>query len=154
MRALVDTNVLLDTILQREPYCKDSDRIIDLVSEGKIEGCVSVQSLKDIFYFCKKTNAFGNRFNAIEKLSFIFEVIDVSGQDSISALMSEIDDYEDGLLLFSAQRNNIKAIITRNERDFYESDIVLINPKDIDRYFSPFIEVGSLTIDNVFIHQN
>ena len=136
MKALIDTNVLLDTLLQREPFCKGSDRIFDLVSEGKIEGCISVQSLIDVYYFCKKVHKDNNKFDVIEKLSFVFEVIEISGQDSISAIMSDTDDYEDGLLLFSALRNNVEAIITRNERDFNESSIVLINPKDIDRFLN------------------
>ena len=150
MRALIDTNVLMDTIFSREPFNKDSDKILDMVCEKKIDGCVSVQSLRDIFYFCKKINNSNNHISIIEKLSFIFEVIDVNGQDSFSALMSDIEDYEDGLLAFSAHRNYIKIIITRNEKDYYDSDLVIINPKEIDKYINTDLEAGSVVIDNTF----
>ena len=149
MKVLIDTNVLLDTIQEREPFCKDSDRVFDLASEGKIEGCISVQSLKDIFYICRRTYGDDASFRQIEKLSFLFKVIDISGSDSISALMSNIRDYEDSLLLFSARRNNIEAIITRNGRDFLE-DMIVIDPKNIDQYVNADVEAGSVIIDNVF----
>jgi len=134
MRVLIDTNVLLDTIFHREPFYIDSDKIFDIMHEEKMKGCVSVQSLKDIFYICKKIDKNRNPYEVIEKLSFVFEVVDVTSQDSVMALMSPIDDFEDGLLVFSARRNNIEAIITRNGRDFHEADIIVIDPKDIERY--------------------
>jgi len=149
MRALIDTNVLLDTIFRREPFHIDSDRIFDMIHEEKIKGCISVQSLKDIFYICKKIDKNKNPFKVVEKLSFVFEVVDVIGQDSVMALMSPMDDFEDGLLVFSARRNNIEAIITRNGRDFHEADIIVIDPKDIEKYFD-FVETGESVIDNIF----
>ena len=147
MKALIDTNVLLDTLLERKPFHRESDRIFDLVSEGKIDGCVSIQSLKDVFYFCKKTHGEDISFGAVEKLSLLFEIIDVSSLDSVSALMSDVCDYEDGLLLFSAQRNNVEAIITKNTKDFFESGILVIHPHEIDKYLENPYEVGSIEIE-------
>jgi hypothetical protein len=60
--------------------------------------------------------------------------------------MSDIDDYEDGLLVFSALRNDIDAIITRNKKDFSKSDLVIIDPKEIDQYLDGHIEAGSIMI--------
>jgi len=150
MRALIDTNVLLDAIFAREPFLNDSKKLFELIREKRIEGCVSVQSLKDIFYICNKASRFKDPTETIEKLSFILDVIDVNSQDSFSTLMSDIKDYENGLLVFSAKRNNIRIIITRNEKDFIESDLMIINPKDIDQYLDTFTEVKSTVIDNIF----
>ena len=152
MRVLIDTNVLLDAIFLREPFCGDSKKIFSLVREEKIVGCVSVQSLKDIFYLCKRSNRFKDPLQTVEKLSFIFEVIDVNGQDSMSALMSGMEDYEDGLLAFSAQRNNIDGIITRNGKDFYDSDIAIIDPKDIEQYVDVGVDAGNAIIDELYYH--
>jgi predicted nucleic acid-binding protein len=150
MKALVDTNVLLDTIFHREPFCAHSDLIFDLVEMEKIEGCISVQSLKDVFFFCNKAGSQGDPFKAVERLSFIFTVIDVTGEDSLSALMSDIEDYEDGLLVFSALRNDIRTIITRNKKDFFESHMIVIDPKEIDKFLIDDVEAGSVMIDNVY----
>jgi predicted nucleic acid-binding protein len=148
MKALIDTNVLLDTILHRQPFCVDSDKIFDLIEEERIEGHVSVQSLKDIFYFCRKLDNNKDPFETLEKISFIFNIVDVNEEDSFSTLRSDISDYEDGLLAFSALRNGIDTVITRDEKDFNTTDMIVINPKEIDRYLNDRIESGELLIDN------
>jgi len=154
MKALIDTNVLLDMISKREPFCWDARKIFELVRKKKIKGYVSVQSLKDIYFISKKFKITPKPRAIIENLSYLFEIIDVRGEDSFSTMMSDIDDYEDGLLLFSARRNKIEAIITRNERDFFEGDIIVINPKEIDKYLDTFVEEESIIIDNVFDHRH
>ena len=146
MRALIDTDVLLDAIFSREPFFNDSKKVFDLVCEKKINGCVSVQSLRGVFYFCRRVKNLESSFETVEKLSFIFEIIDVNGQDAFSVLMSDKKDFERWLLVFSAHRNYIESIITRKERDFSESDLIIINPKDIDQYIDTEVEVGSTII--------
>ena len=150
MKALIDTNVMLDTILHREPFCFSSDKIFDLIKEEKIEGYVSVISLKDIFYFCEKQDHEKDPFETVEKLSYLFNIIDLNGADSLSALMSEIDDYEDGLLICSALRNGVDTIITRNSKDFFTANMTVIDPKDIFRYIENPVLGGETMIGNVF----
>jgi len=140
MKALIDTNVLMDSILRREPYHSASDAVMDLIADDVIKGFVSVQSLKDIFYFCSKIKSHKDAFDTVEKLSYVLNVIDMNGADSLSFFMSEMDDYEDGLLVFSALRNGIKTIITRNEKDFNMTEMLVINPKDVQKHIGHFVE--------------
>jgi len=144
MKALIDTNILLDVIYARLPFYHDSKRVLQLINEKKMEGYVSVQSLKDVFYLCKKLKNGKEPLRTIEDLSFLLNVIDVTGADSISTLTSDVEDYEDGLLIFSAKRNGIEAVITRDKTDFFESDLIVINPKDIDQYLSGKVKVGCI----------
>ena len=51
------------------------------------------------------------------------EVIDQS-------LASDFEDYEDGLQYFSALRHHIDYIITRNLKDFTESQIKVLSPME------------------------
>ncbi|MDR1954849.1 MAG: PIN domain-containing protein [Candidatus Methanoplasma sp.] len=143
MKALIDTNVLVDVIQSREPFYSDSKRVFQLVIENKIEGYISVQTLKDIFYICKRSKIKKNPIETIEQIIFIFKIIDATGEDAISALMSDIEDFEDGMLVFSAQRNGIDTIITRNEKDHYESELTIIDPKEINQYLNTLVETGS-----------
>lgn len=149
MKALIDTNVLIDVIQSREPFCQHSKRIFQLAAEGKIEGYVSVQSLKDIFYVCKRSCKEKSPFEPIEQISFLFSIIDVTGEDSLSALMSDISDYEDALLVHSAQRNGINVIITRNKHDFQDSHMVAVDPSEIDDYLGREFETGCVIIGSV-----
>ena len=149
MKAIVDTNVLIDVMQAREPFYSDSKKIFKMVIERKIDGYVSVQSLKDIFYIYKKA---GNRkpFEPIERLSFLFNVVDVNAEDSFSALTSDMEDFEGSLIAFSALRNGINMIITRNKQDYCDSDIIAIDPSEIDKYFGKDMEAGKDLNGSVF----
>lgn len=50
MRVLLDTNVILDALLGREPFRVDADAIIEAIKEGRIRGYVTATTLTDIFY--------------------------------------------------------------------------------------------------------
>jgi predicted nucleic acid-binding protein len=150
MKALIDTNVLIDVIQEREPFYLDSKKVLRLVAERKIEGYVSVQSLKDIYYVTESSKMMKDPFKPIEQISFFFNIIDVSGEDSISALTSDVKDYEDALLGFSAMRNGIKTIITRNKKDFSELEMVVVDPRDISRYLCSEVKIEEAVIDKNF----
>jgi predicted nucleic acid-binding protein len=146
MKALIDTNVLVDGVFAREPFYSDAKRIFQLVRIGKIEGYVSVQSLKDIFYISGRSYKKVNSFRLIEDLMAFFHIIGVTDEDARMAIASKIEDFEDGLLAFSAARNGIRSIITRNNKDYYNSDMVVINPKDIVDYLPDDVKVGCVVI--------
>lgn len=61
----VDTNVILDVLLQRDGFWQDSIKIFQLAELGEIEACASASSMTDIFYLTKKTltqNSLQGRF--------------------------------------------------------------------------------------------
>ncbi|AIZ56319.1 PIN domain protein [Candidatus Methanoplasma termitum] len=147
MKALIDTNVLIDVVQMREPFYKDSKKIFQMAIDETIEGYVSVQSLRDVFYVCKEKYKSKDPFLPIEQLAYLFNIIDVTSEDSISALMSGQEDYEDALLIFSAERNDLDAIITRNTKDFYDTDLFVIDPSEIDKIFEPGIRSGKSVVD-------
>lgn len=134
LKALIDTNVLLDAIFHREPFYEHSKRVFDLVESKIIIGCISVQSLKDIYCLCKKMNKNVDPYRIIEQLSFIFNVVDINREDSVEALMSNIDDYESALLVSSAKRNKIGVIIKRDGKGYCDPNVVMIGPESIDSY--------------------
>jgi predicted nucleic acid-binding protein len=149
MKVLIDTNVLLDVALRRWPFYIDAVKVFQQAKDGKIKGHVSVVSLKDMFYISGKSDRKLESFDIIEEMSSKFNVIDATAEDSVYALASDVKDYEDGLLVCSAIRNGMDAIITRNEKDFYEKDILIINPRDMDRYVDNHVEVKSMTLDGI-----
>lgn len=150
MKVLIDTNLFLDVVLKREPFVKQSLKVINkLIDDGS--AYISVQSLKDIFYWCSKDSKIEEPWLIVEKLSFICNVIDVSSEDSINALMSGVSDYEDGLIAMSAIRNGIDAIVTRDQRGFVDIDIIVFHPKDADKYLdSNQLARGNDTMGSVY----
>jgi len=144
---LIDTNVMLDILFKREPFYDHSRYALELIVNSDSKACVSVQSMSDIFYLVSKNKTQAGSWRAIEKMSLLFEIIGITADDSMDVLCSDFNDYEDGLIAFSAKRNGVDAIITRNEKDFFESDLLLINPKEIDKYIGHHVETDRIVIE-------
>jgi len=146
LNVLFDTNVLLDIVLKREPFCSASAKAAEFAFDGRIEGFVSVQSLKDVFYFVSRVHDMEYAFKIIEKLSVMFKPIGVSSEDSLTVLMSDFIDYEDGLINASAVRNGIDAILTRDGKGFSFSDLLVICPDELEACLDSGMASGRVVI--------
>ena len=74
MRILIDTNVLVDYISERELYFNDADRIITLCADEKIDGSIAAHSVMDAFYITRKEYTVDQRR----------KILDISRHDIIS----------------------------------------------------------------------
>jgi predicted nucleic acid-binding protein len=102
MKILIDTNVLLDAIAHREPFYRESQKVIDLIIDGKVEGFITANSVTDIYYIAKKHMSDDTLRNTMRSLFAIFSIIDVLGDDCKTALDFPLKDYEDALPLYAA----------------------------------------------------
>lgn len=78
MRILVDTNVVLDVILQREPFYEDSKRILLACQQELLQGTITTQSIADLFYILRKNFTSAERRRILLGLC---EIIHVSAID-------------------------------------------------------------------------
>ena len=130
MKILIDTNILLDVIVKREPYFTDSEKIISMCVENKINGCIASHSVINIFYILRKSHTSKERRKILLDLCKIFDVINIDKHKMINALENErFDDMEDCLQSECANSYQANYIITRNVKDFSESKILAIEPK-------------------------
>lgn len=130
-RILVDTNVLLDYILTREPFYDDANKIVCDCVRGIVKGCIAAHSISNMFYILRKDY---NTEERREVLLSLFTIFDVEGIDRIkltSALDNEeFSDFEDCLQMECAKAYGAKYIVTRNVKDYATSEIKAISPKD------------------------
>ena len=54
MKILVDTNVLLDIVLQREPFRQSSHQVVALCQQEELEGAIAANTIADMFYILRK----------------------------------------------------------------------------------------------------
>ena len=129
MKVLIDTNVILDVLMKREPHFGFSAPFLKLCGT-KITGCVTASQTTDIFYLLGR---FGKDAQSskdiIKKLTDNVKVLAVNNVDVQNALSAEMSDYEDGLLAWCAKRNKAEYIITRNEADFGLSPVPVMSPQ-------------------------
>ena len=131
MKVLVDTNVILDVIIKREPHFEFSAAFLKLCNV-KITGCIIASQTTDIYYILSRSGI--DKFSAVnilKKLTKNMKVLNINAADVQNALNSSIADYEDSLLACCAKRQKAEYIITRNEKDFHQSPVSAISPQSL-----------------------
>jgi len=131
MKILIDSNIVLDVLLNRSAFLVNSRAIFDFAEKKQITGCISASAITDIFYFTNKEFIDKEMvYRTIEKLTFLFSIIPVTETTIAKALALRWQDFEDAVQYTAAQENNIEYIITRNETDYKASEIHCMNPAD------------------------
>lgn len=129
MRVLIDTNVLLDVLMGRQPYFDIADQIIKLCADKKIEGYMAAHSIPNMFYILRKSMSDDERREA---LKFICQIVKIEGIDYIKIYSAidnkEFSDLEDCLQEECAVAVSADYIVTRNMKDFVNSKVPAILP--------------------------
>lgn len=120
MKVAFDTNVLLDTILNR-PGRKDALRLMLAVSEEKIAGVVSANSITDLYYLARKGIGDQAARESVFDVLSIFDVAPVDGDACSIALNTPMGDYEDAVLAVCAAREGADYIAT-GDQGFLKAD--------------------------------
>ena len=117
MNVLIDTNVVLDDILDRAPSAESARKISQLATVDMIQGFITANSLTDIFYIVTKNRDETTARKIIRNLLLVFSVVSVDGDDCQDAIDLPMSDFEDALIVVCAEKANLDYIIT-NDRDF------------------------------------
>lgn len=113
-KILIDTNVLLDYLLIREPFCKAAEEILMGCKEGRVRGCIAAHSVTDIFYILRKDYSVKERREILYHLCSVLEVEGIDKGKLLSGLQNEkFVDFEDCLQMECAKACGVEYIITR-----------------------------------------
>lgn len=132
MRLMIDTNIILDVLLEREPFFVESKTILDMCENHEIYGFISASSVTDIFYLLKK--ALKNTDEAYKALGHILDIVKVltvTNEDVNTAFLKKAVDFEDCLLATCAKSNKCDGIVTRNRKDFLSFNITIYSPNEL-----------------------
>ena len=132
MKAFLDTNILVDVILKREPFVREAETILTMGSNGKIQLFASTLSVATIAYLLKKTDT-GTKKKILSGLFSFVSLLPSKGEHVTNALKSDFVDLEDALQYEASLEGPCDIIITRNVKDFVESRIPVISPTDFLR---------------------
>ena len=130
-KILIDTNVLLDYLLEREPFVEEAKEIIRACTDGKVKGCIAAHSIPNMFFILRKD------FDEKERREILLnlcKIIDVEGIDKVKIVSGlengKFSDFEDCLQMECAKSYEADYIVTRNISDYDTSEIKAILPKD------------------------
>jgi len=132
MKLLIDTNIILDAMMNREPWAKAAEKIMLASAEEKIEGCITASSFTDIHYLLRKHLEDKERTKqALVGLLTVVHVLDVNAADCEKAFDLPMSDYEDALLACCGKRHKVDYIVTRNLKHYEGSPVKAAAPEDI-----------------------
>lgn len=131
MKIMVDTNIIIDVLLEREPFIDDSYKLLSLCEEHKVDGFISASSITDIYYLVKKYSHSNElAYNAVGKILEIVKICSVTNSEVITAFQKKAKDFEDCLVAVCANSINCDYIVTRNIKDFSEFEVPAISPSE------------------------
>ena len=131
MKILIDTNILIDYILERQPFTDSAEKIMILCKDKKIDGYIAVHSLINIFYILRKQMTVEERKYFLYYLSEITEIVGVDKHKRLMALSNNsFSDFDDSVQYECAKSFSADYIVTRNIKDFVSGTIQPISPDD------------------------
>jgi predicted nucleic acid-binding protein len=130
MKLFLDANVVLDLILKRQPFFDNIAKIVTVAESKNYTLCVSSVTFVNVNYIaCKFTNK-KNVLETLKMLRILFDVLSVSETEIDKALYSKFNDFEDAVQHYCALKNNCNYIITRDSKDFKNSEIPAMSPTE------------------------
>jgi predicted nucleic acid-binding protein len=118
MILLIDTNVLLDHLQQRQPHNPAATRVWKLVEEHDLDGYVSAISFNNIFYIARKQAGSEKALEAVKLVRHTFRFVPLDEDIVDRALATPAADFEDAIQAAAAHRISAQYIVTRNAGDF------------------------------------
>lgn len=128
MNALIDTNVIVDVLVKRQPHFADSSRILDRAERGDFTAWLCATTITTVFYLVRRHLGSVETIERLEDLTAICATAAVNQAVIESALRSSIGDFEDAVLNHAALTVGANCIVTRNVADFRHSSLLVYTP--------------------------
>ncbi len=122
-KLFIDTNIMLDLLGERIPFYNSIAKIATLADKSQVTLVASALSYATVSYFLTKFENKEKAKDKLRKFKIISEICDLDEVIIEKGLNSNFPDFEDSLQYFSALKSNCSILITRNGKDFKESQI-------------------------------
>lgn len=129
MSVLIDTNILLDVALKREPFYQASALALTK-ARGHGDTLLCATSVTSLHYFLRQKQGEAGARSFLDQSLRAMTVAKVEKSTLQAALSSPMTDFEDGVIAHAAQACAVRLILTRNPKDFIKSPVPAISPED------------------------
>lgn len=130
-KVLIDTDVILDFFLDREPFSENAANVLALCERKLIVGYVTPVIVSNVYYLLSQKAKQEKVLEKLKLLLSILEILVIDKNSIIVAINSDFKDFEDALQNYAAEINGeISLIITRNTKDYKKSDLGVMSPEN------------------------
>jgi predicted nucleic acid-binding protein len=131
MKVLIDTNIVLDLLLEREPFINDAIKLFEQIEQGKLKGYIAATTITNIFYIIRKAESRETAVESVQRILTGLEFCEVNRAVVETALAHGLKDFEDGIQLACATLNHLDVIVTRDLKDFAGANFSVCSIADL-----------------------
>jgi predicted nucleic acid-binding protein len=124
----VDTNVLLDVLVHREPFVHDSAQVLNMGIMGKVALFATPLTFATCLFVARKSLGYTNAISALKILEQHIKIATMDASQLHEALYTTAPDFEDMLQYQAAAAARCKYIVTRDEHHFPQNGISVLTP--------------------------
>jgi len=128
LRALIDTNVLIDLLAAREPFAAEAAAVWTSVENRRITGLVSADEVTTVFYVLQRIRDMTFARRGVQMVIKLFEIVPVDRDTLVQAAESPIADFEDAVQYYAALAAGADCIVTRDAKGFKQADLRVLSP--------------------------
>lgn len=125
---LIDTDVILDLLLERPEHVAAARQVSDRVESGELHAMLCATTVTTIEYLAQQQLGTQGAKHAVQALLSLYDIAAVTRSTLQLALGADMPDYDDAVLAHAAHQAGAHAIITRNLRDFAKSPVRAYTP--------------------------
>ena len=127
----IDTDVIIDFLIDRKPHSREAAIIFTLIEQKKLKGYVSSLTFSNLYYVLKKVESHNKIISKLDSISKMLTILKVDQQTIKDAIASGFSDFEDSVQYNCAiDHKKIDVLITRNTKDYKNSEIPVMTPAD------------------------
>ena len=131
MRILLDTNIVLDVLLNRQPFVQDSSALWKMADDGVYEGSIAAFSLSIIHYVCRRHAGKPAADAAVDACLEAFEVCALYRECIVAARRMTGRDFEDNLQLACGVTDFAHGMVTRDPKGYVNAAIRIYSPAEL-----------------------
>jgi predicted nucleic acid-binding protein len=136
LSVIVDTNVVLDVLLEREPFVSAAVDLFCLVENSRIDAFLCATTITTMDYLLTRSLPASRARDALWRLIGLFSIAAVDRKVIEGALRSGIDDFEDAVLAEAGRMAGADCVVTRNAKDFAGSPLKVFDPNEFLAQFN------------------
>ena len=128
MRILFDTCIIIDALQSRPGFFEDAQTLFRFAGDGTIDGYITAKSFTDIYYLMH--SYYHDKvatMSVMARLTNLFKLVDTTAADTLLAMGSRVSDYEDAVMVESAKRAAMNAVVSRDGH-MKDADIKIYTP--------------------------
>ena len=129
MKVLFDTNVVLDALLDRDPWAEAALVLFAKVESGELVGHLGATTLTTVYYIASRNAGVDAADTMMRDLLRLFEVAPVNRVVLEGALASGFADFEDAMLHEAGRTVGADALTTRDPEGFSKSTVRVYAPE-------------------------